>query len=436
MGWIGKHKEGGADCAWMRKGVQASGRAVQADQPVSADATASIIYGTMPATAAGVEVTPETALQSTAVLACVRNISEDIAKYPVRLKRRDKSDPRTATLATDDPRYWLMMAEPNPYQTAFEFKEWMQASALVYGYGIAEIERDRFGMPVRLWPLHSRSVNVLYSGGELLYYVSWYNQDVHVLRSDQVLHIKGFSVHGLMGSAYTVLGREAIGLDRAHAEYSARFYGNGAAPRGALEIPGKLSQEGQSRLRTNWNDTYSGLGNAQRVAILEEGMKFNPIGVNPKDSQVIEGRQFQVSEVCRIFRMQPHKIFELARSTNNNIQQQAIENNEDTLAPHMARWTQRLDKCLLLPSEKQAHSLYHEFETGGLRWADSTVQKDYIQAMVGFGVLSINEGRKELGLNPVAGGDVHRVQVNTAPLGSAVANGEAAGKSAAGGEKI
>jgi HK97 family phage portal protein len=395
--------------------VSRPGRSIASDESAA-------LFATGTDTASGVRVSPETALGSTAVLACVRNIAEDMAKLPLHLMRvGELNGRRIVEQAKDHALYWLLYNDPNPFMTSFEFVQWLEASMLVYGYGVAEIERWPSGEIRYLWPLHSRTVEARAVGGNIFYQVTW-EGEARTLRWDQVLHIPGFSAQGLLGHSLVKLGAEAIGLDIGMQKYAGKVFSSGGAMRGALSHPKTVSNP--ERLRSNWGEVYGGLENAHRVAILEEGMTFTPIGVNPKDAQAIEGRTFQIGEVCRIFRMQPHKVFELTRATFSNIEHQAIENSQDTLLPHVRRWEQRLDKCLLLPSERKARNLYTKFNLAVLLRGDSKAQAEFLKTMVDTGIYSINMALEYLDENPIEGGDEHRVALNTAPIGSAAADGE------------
>lgn len=382
-------------------------------RPVSSD-SASEYFGGRDETAAGVELTPALALTSTAVLAGVRNLAEDLAKLPLQVLRRDPADPRTQEVAEGHPVHRMLHSEPNPEMTAFELREMLQGSIPVYGYGCAEIERNRYGQPIRLWPLFSERVRLeRLTSGALVF---WVRQDgmEYALAPEQVLFVKGFSLYGLLGLSLMRLAKEAIGLTKAQEEYAARFFSNGAAVRGVLEHPAQVKDI--ERVRKSFNTVYTGLANSHRVAILEEGMKFNPIGISPEASQLIESRTFQIYEVCRILRMPPHKVQELSRSTFSNIEHQGMEYDRDTLLPWAIRTEQRMDMQLLMPSEKGRYFIKHKFS--GLLRADIKAQGDFLQKMLDKGVYSINEARGYLGENPIGPeGDEHRVQVNTVPAG-------------------
>src|SRR5205823_645429 len=132
-------------------------------------------------------------------------------------------------------------------------------------------------------------------------------------------HIPGFSTTGILGLMIVALGRESVGLTLAAEKFAAAFFGNGAIPSGVLLHPGELGEEGQKNLRTSWNDQHQGPDAAHNISILEEGMKYEKIGNDPDEAQMVQSRLFQVEEIARWFRMPPHKIGHLLRSTFSNI---------------------------------------------------------------------------------------------------------------------
>jgi HK97 family phage portal protein len=244
-------------------------------------------------------------------------------------------------------------------------------------------------------------------------YVVRVKGDEVTLPAENVLHIAGFSLDGCTGLIPTTLAKNAIGLARATEDFGSSFFGNGAAPSGVLSHPAKLGKEATDNLRASWSALYSGLTNAQRIAILEEGMTWTPLGVPPEHAQFLETRRFQVSEIARVFLIPPHLIGDLDRATFSNIEQQSIEYVTYCILPWARRIEQELNYRLF-----NDRSQFAEFVLDGLLRGDSASRAAFYTSMSNIGALSINEIREMENLNRIEGGDIHRVPLNTAPLGT------------------
>ena len=228
------------------------------------------------------------------------------------------------------------------------------------------------------------------------------------LRRDEVLHIPGLGFDGLVGYSPIAMAKNAIGMALATEEYGARFFANGANPGGVLEHPGVIKDV--QRVKDSWNAAYQGSGNAHRVAVLEEGMKFQAIGIPPEQAQFLETRKFQIDEIARIFRVPPHMVGDLEKSSFSNIEQQSLEFVKYTLDPWVVRWEQSLCQALLLPSEKS--DIFIRFNLDGL------LRGDYASRMTGYatgrqnGWLSANDIRELEDMNRIPaseGGDLFLV---------------------------
>jgi HK97 family phage portal protein len=287
----------------------------------------------------------------------------------------------------------------------------MLAHLLLYGNAYSEIERNGRGDPVALWPLLPNQVRIVRIGDNKVYVVRVRGEEVS-LPSDNVLHVSGFSLDGCTGLIPVSLAKNAIGLARATEEFGSSFFSNGAAPSGVLSHPAKLGKEATDNLRASWAALYSGLTNAQRIAILEEGMTWTPLGVAPEHAQFLETRRFQVSEIARLFLIPPHLIGDLDHATFSNIEQQSIEYVTYCIQPWARRIEQELNHRLF-----SDRSQFAEFVLDGLLRGDSASRAAFYTSMSNIGVLSINEIRSMENLNRIDGGDVHRVPLNTSPLG-------------------
>jgi HK97 family phage portal protein len=370
-------------------------------------------------TTSGKVVNERTAMQTTAVYACVRILSESVAGLPIHVYRHrtDGSKERY----TQHPLYYLLHNEPNPEMTSFVFRETLMSHLLLWGNAYAQVVRNGRGQPIALYPLLPDKVEVDRNrNGELIY---TYHPDADegktvALRKDEVLHIPGLGFDGLIGYSPIAMAKNAIGMSLATEEYGATFFANGANPGGVLEHPGVIKDI--QRVKDSWNSAYQGSSNAHRVAVLEEGMKFSPIGIPPEQAQFLETRKFQINEIARIFRVPPHMVGDLEKSSFSNIEQQSLEFVKYTLDPWVVRWEQSLQQSLILPTEKS--SVFIKFNVDGL------LRGDYQSRMNGYSVgrqngwMSANDIRELEDMNRIPteeGGDLYLVNGNMLPLNQA-----------------
>ena len=363
----------------------------------------------------GVQVTVDSALRGTAVLACVRVLSETIASLPLHVYERTDGQRR---LATDHPAYRILHRQPNPEITSFEMREWIQNNALIYGNGYAVIERNPLGEPVAMWPQIATRVSAFRAPGtrDLWYRVNNAGEAFVVPAAD-MFHVRGFANGGLVGRSLVDLGANAIGLAAAQEKYAGRIFATGGAQRMALErpieAPGLSSGGAMDNIRKSWRDVYGSPDRVHEVAILEEGMTAKVIGVSPLDSQLIEGRTYQVTEVARLFRVPLHMIAELTRSTFSNIEHQSLEFVKYTLLPWIERWEQRLDMTLLSSGDMRH---YCKLSVEGLLRGDSKARAEFYRAMFGIGALSANDIRALEDLDTIGDqGDHYMIPLNMAP---------------------
>ena len=186
------------------------------------------------------------------------------------------------------------------------------------------------------------------------------------LKPSDVLHVPGLGFDGLVGYSPIAMAKNAIGLAIAAEEYGSKFYANGAAPSGVLEHPGTLKDP--SKVRDSWTQTFGGSGNAHKIAVLEEGMKYTPISISPNEAQFLETRKFQINEIARIFRVPPHMVGDLEKSSFSNIEQQSLEFVKYTLEPWIVRWEQSMARVLISPSDKSQYFI--KFNVDGLLRGD------------------------------------------------------------------
>lgn len=362
----------------------------------------------------GKNVNEFTAMQTTAVYACVRILSETLAALPLQLYRYT---PGGKERVYDHPLYHLLHDEPNPEMTSFIFRETFMSHLLIWGNAYAQIIRDRLGRVQGLYPLRPDKMTVCRDESGQIYYIYTKTSDENPaikpygqvpLRKDEVLHIPGLGFDGLVGYSPIAMARNAVGMTMACEEYGASFFANGASPSGVLEHPGVLKDP--AKVRDSWNAVYQGSANAHKVAVLEEGMKYQQIGIPPEEAQFLETRKFQLNEIARLYRIPPHMIGDLEKSSFNNIEQQSMEFVKYTLDPWVIRWEQAMQKALFLPEEKKQYFL--KFNVNGL------MRGDYESRMTGYSIgrqngwLSANDIREMEDMNPVPeeeGGNLYLV---------------------------
>lgn len=343
----------------------------------------------------GASITPDNALRISTVWACVRLISEDVGAMPLPLYRRIS---RGKERADDHPLYRILHNSPNPYMTAMQFRETLMAHLLLRGNAYAEIERDGAGKVVALWPLRPDRMDTpsVAQDGSLLYRYHMPNGETLDLPQVRVMHLRGLSSDGIMGYSPIGMQREILAHGQAALDYGSRFYGNDSRPGGVLMVENKLSDETYKRMSKGWAEAHQGTSNAHRIAILEQGVKWQQVGLAPEDSQFLETRKFSRSEIAGIFRVPPHKIGDLERATFANIEEQSIEYVSDTLDAWLARWEQQIWMSLLLPAEQPVY--FAEFNR------DAKLRGRTIERVTALGQqwwMTPNEKRAMENMNPL-----------------------------------
>jgi len=365
-------------------------------------------------------------MQMTAVYCCVRILSEAVASLTLQFYRY--TDDGGKEKAVENPLF-LLHDEPNPEMTSFIFRETLMTHLLLWGNAYSQIIRNGKGEVVALYPLMPDRMKVdRDEHGRLYYeYIVYDSDDVDGrkgtnkvgrtvrLQPHDVLHIPGLGFDGLVGYSPIAMAKNAIGLAIATEEYGSKFFANGAAPSGVLEHPGTIKDP--SKVRESWQATFGGSGNSNKIAVLEEGMKYTPISISPEQAQFLETRKFQIDEIARIFRVPPHMIGDLEKSSFNNIEQQSLEFVKYTLDPWVSRWEQAMVRALLTPDEKKKY--FFKFNVDGL------LRGDYQSRMNGYatarqnGWMSANDIRELENLDRIPaeqGGDLYLINGNMTKL--------------------
>ena len=389
------------------------------DKPT--DSTAGSRYTFyMGGSTSGKAVTERSAMQMTAVYSCVRILAEAIAGLPLHVYRYNSNGGKEK--AIDHSLYLILHDEPNPEMSSFVFRETLMTHLLLWGNAYAQIIRNSKGEVMALYPLMPNKMSVDRDENGQLYYqylrstdeVGGKNETV-ILKPTDVLHIPGLGFDGLVGYSPIAMAKNAIGLAIATEEYGAKFFANGAAPSGVLEHPGTIKDP--QRVREAWQSQFGGSQNSGKIAVLEEGMKYTPISISPEQAQFLETRKFQINEIARIFRVPPHMVGDLEKSSFSNIEQQSLEFVKYTLDPWVIRWEQSIMRTLLTPEEKKSY--FVKFNLEGL------LRGDYQSRMNGYatarqnGWMSANDIRELENLDRIpaeAGGDLYLINGNMLPL--------------------
>ena len=360
----------------------------------------------------GTLVNENTALQTAAVYACVRVISEAVACLPIHVY---KDDDRGAIRVPDHYLSKLLHFLPNPDMTGFILRETMMSHILLWGNAYCQLLRDGGGRVVAIYPLLPGKMDVNRNEQGELYYTYWKDADEPrpnqksggvILRKEDVLHVPGMSYDGMVGYSPIALAKNAVGMAIATEEYGAGFFANNANPGGILEHPGTLNN--QDKIRQSWETLYKGSSKSHRLAVLEEGMTFKQVSIPPEQAQFLQTRKYQLNEIARIFRVPPHMIGDLEKSSFSNIEQQSLEFVKYTVEPWVVRLEQAMCKSLLSTSEQDNYFI--KFNLDGL------LRGDYETRMKGYaigiqnGFMSPNDARRLENMNLIPteeGGDAY-----------------------------
>jgi HK97 family phage portal protein len=362
----------------------------------------------------GASVSYDSSMTVGAFHAGVRLIAEDIASLPLFVYRRLK--PQGREKATSHPAYRLLHDEPNPEMTAMVWEETEVGHVLTWGNCYSEKEFDAAGQVIRLWPLRPDRMAVdRYAGTDRRRYKYRLPDGTIVeLPARNVFHVPGFGFDGLVGYSRISMARRAIESAIVLEEYGLRTFANNAEPGVTLKHPGKLSKPAKVELAEAWDKAHRGLSNAQRTAVLEEGMSIEKMGFPPEDAQFLDSRRFSVEEIARWLRLSPHKLSDHSRSTFNNIEEMSIDHVVGTLRPIAVRFEQQINKDILAgdPGYYAEHLLDALLRGKTLERA----QANQIRRL--NGVLNADEWREQDNINPLPDGQgqTYIVPSNMSPL--------------------
>jgi HK97 family phage portal protein len=343
-----------------------------------------------------VTVSEGEALGLSTVYACIYRIASTCASLSLNIYQRDGQQ---VTLAESHPAFDLVRYRPNEYQTPFEFWELLYIQALMYGVGYAQIERDASANPVGLHIRHFHDVEAKVAGGELIYQV----RNVGVVRPENMLELPN------MGRKSPLrVHADNLGLAKAVQDYGADYFANGAKPTGILTAKSPMKKEQTEVVAQTWKEGGGG------VKFIPYDITYSAITIPPDEAQFVETRKFQAEEICRIYSVPPDLVQLPGKSTFNNVEQQHIQFARHTITPWALRLSQEVDRKLI--QKFQRPQIYSRHDMTDLYRGDMAARSNFYQQLLNAGVLSINEVRAKEDLNPVDGGDMHRVQVNQIAL--------------------
>jgi HK97 family phage portal protein len=356
-------------------------------------------------TITGVTVNEDTAMNFSAVYACVRIISETIASLPLMVYKR--LTPRGKERAVDHPLYKALHLKPNNDMTSFTWRETMVKNMLLNGTGYNVILENVYKGGIGIYPLMSNRMRPELKDNQYIFHYRFADNIERIIPKEELIIIPGLSDNGIIGKSVITTAKEAIGLGLAMEEFSSRFFLNGSHMGAIATHPGVLTKQGHENLESSLNEQYSGLGNAYKLMLLEEGMTVNKVSVNPEDAQFFELRKFQLEEIARIFRIPLHLLQDLTNATFSNIEHQSIDFVVHTIRPWLVRIEQALN-CQLFPDEQY----FCEFLVDGLLRGDIATRFTAYTTAIQNGIYSQNDVLEMENKNPFDGGDKHWIQLN------------------------
>jgi HK97 family phage portal protein len=372
-------------------------------------------------TPSGIRVNADNSMACSAYTACIRVISDAVSSLPLHLFERLANGGKRKV--TENPLYRLLHTQPNPWQTAQEFRDWMTGLYLHYGASYAEIRGGARGPVSELWPLHSSRMEVeRLENGELRYkYREPDSNRYTIYRQDQIFALRFTTEDGFTPVPTYKTFANAIGLAQALEAHGSTYFGNGARPGIVLESDNPIPIEAAERLREQWERMHRGADRAFRTAVLPNGVKAHELSGSNEAAQFLETRQYQVIEICRAFRVPPHMIQDLTRSTYSNIEVQGTEFVQHCLLPHLKRWESAIARDLIEDDERY----FAEHSVSGLLRGDHASRSAYYVSALQNGWMTINEVRELENLNPIGPeGDQHFVPLNMTTLEQAAAEPE------------
>lgn len=361
-------------------------------------------------------VSSEHAMRLSTVYSCIKVISETVSTLPCQLFKLT-TDRLSKTHQYNDSLHNLVSRTPNDWQTAQEFWQMQVVNLCLRGNSYSYLVRGESGRVVALHPIPVDSVSVhIEAQNRITYHVTIGEkgrQRTEVFQPVEILHFKSMSIDGITGLSPISYQGNLLGSAIEQRDHSSSVFANGTTPRGVLLVDGTLSDEAYDNLKRSWESSHGGKSNANRVALLEAGVKFEPISMSPGDVQLLETRKMSREEICGIFRVPPHMVADLSRATFSNIEEQSLDFYRSAIYPYIKTFESRLNYSLLGDSTRE-----FKFEVADLLRGDFAGEVDAYRKLLEIGVMSPNEVRTRLDMNPREGGDEFISASNNLTFGS------------------
>lgn len=365
------------------------------------------------ATSTGIAVNTDSAMRAVAVFACVKVLSESVAQLPLHLYSEGKDKKKEKS--KDHRLYSILHDQPNSWMTSYDFWLLKMAELCLRGNSLSFIVRVRDEVreliPIRPDRIVKVEQDPLY---RLFYTIKRPDGGEDTIPQTNIFHLRGLTTNGFWGLNPIEYARESIGLALATEKHGAKLFSNGARLGGILQHPKKISKDAADRLVESFNSIYAGVENAHKTALIEEGMTWEKVGMTAEDSQFLESRKFQRSEIAGFYRVPPHMIGDLEKATFSNIEHQDLAFVKHSLMPWLISIEKAIGRDLLSPEERKEY--FAKFSVDALLRGDLKSRYDAHAVGILNGFLSPNEVRDKEDLNPYEGGDSYRVPLNTAPV--------------------
>ena len=357
-------------------------------------------------------ISPEAAMRLSTVYACIKVLSDTISTLPVHLYRKEGD----ARVMVENKLHSLMLDAPNDFQTAQEFWAQQVTNICLRGNSFNYVTRTSSGKVIEIVPLPVDSCTInIQAQNRITYTITLGekgNTKSFIAKPENILHFKNLTLDGVTGLSPIQYNGSLLSNAIESRDHANSVYSNGATPRGVLETEGVLSDEAFENLKASWGASHGGTSNANKVAILESGLQFKPVSMSPADVQLLESRKYSRSEIAGMFRVPPHMIGDLERATYSNIGHQSLDFYKSAIAPWIAQFESRLNFTLL-----GTNSNCFRFDVSELIRGDIETEVASYRSLLEMGVLSPNEVRGKLGMNPRDGGDEYVTQSNNLTFG-------------------
>lgn len=364
----------------------------------------------------GDNISPDTAQRLSAVYTCQKILAESVAMLPLILY---KQDGQNRVPATNHNLYNILYRLPNPETTSYDLRATITGHAVKYGNGFAQKVFNDNGELIQLWQLLPQNMVLMRDEeGELVYVYHLATGERRAFLREEILHIRGLSNDGIIGFSPISEARMAFESANSMEQYGKAFYDNDARPGGILTVEGLLDEEGQKLIRKGWNDIHSGSKNASKIAILEAGTRYTPIGTSQADQQFLEQKKFSRDEIAAIFRIPAHMLNSGTNSSYGSLEEMSQQFIDYSLNPWLVQWEQAITRDLIAPLERDTYYAKHKVQA--LLRGNSAARAAFYGQGLQWGYYSINDVRQLEDLNPIEGGDSHFVPMNMAPLNTAI----------------